>query len=110
MPQKIRMPKKQGTEIEGVRDGILEQVTQQHRQENIGCDQADESCRDPFDGIDETIHIGTLHVRSRRPAIQSHNGGGRIPPPQRNVSSYWASALYLVSEARSSLIAASGSP
>src|ERR1700687_3857701 len=42
--------------------------------------------------------------------LQGENGGGNVPPPKRKLQScYWAKASYLASEARSSVIAASGS-
>src|SRR5450759_5087577 len=100
----------QAADIERIRDRIVEEIAQQHRDENIGGDNADKSRRDPFDRIDETIHRRPLHVRSRPPGMQGENGGGKIPAAVANgMRCYFARALYLASEARSSVIAASGS-
>ena len=62
MPQKIRMPSSMLAEIVGVGDLDGEEVAQQHRDEDVGGDQADEDRRDPLDRVDEAVHEAALHV------------------------------------------------
>ena len=64
MPQKIRDAEQQAAEVVGIGNRIGEEIAQQHLDENIGSDDADKECRDPFDRIDETIHVDAFHARS----------------------------------------------
>src|SRR5207253_8527369 len=98
-------------DIERVGNRIIQRVAQDHRNKNVERHDADESRRDPFDGVDETVHGGAVHVGSGRNAVTGNSMAAGIPAASliERQAVYCASALYLVNAARSSAIAASGS-
>ena len=62
MPQKIRI-------VVGVRNLDGEEIAQQHRDENVGGDNADEKGGDQFDAVDEAVHQIAV---ARRHGVFSH--------------------------------------
>src|SRR5579883_1429255 len=106
-------PENQDTEhhapdVEGIGNRIAEQIAQEHRGKNVDRHDADEAGRDPFDRVDKTIHGTARHFSYGVRKWKAERAGtcGQIKMKEQV---YGAKALYLVSEARNSESAASGS-